>query len=1817
VVDEVTPNVCQHWSVDSNGNPIEPGKCPHWDADNIICTYEGSRSSDGNTYLKADFYPFCNMLGTQLKCNQYEGDASATRAICRAPDPDRSKVNRIDADSEGRWVVAPTLDESGKIISPGNYDYITEYNGGLCDGAGTAGTCHAYSPYHMGFSTVQPDDADGSLGYDDEGEVTSASGLSFRLPLHYEIFNRRALLSKCAHWDGQLETFTVNSGTGRVEEIQFKCQHSDTGYVAKFDGHRYDSESKSYIAPCNGCKPECQYYTGVCWRYNIDEKIKQGDKVLAEQILELRWHLRRNRWTAEKFTAAFIEPIIYAWDGTYEFQYDENFNYQSNWSIGSYKAEITDFDAFEVSISQLRLTAGNPDQNGLPDYPHLVRELKDLPLKPIIRNKFDEDSEGNLVFESSSFDFDSILIFGDSFYTSPTYAINLSDPSLSYFANRFRTLLVKTTGTPGAEDFDTTLNERYYDSMAEIESAYEIQEEFNVFYNKFDTAVQQLLKYAPEKIAESELSANNYMFYTDVPVFWGENIIMVINEGSGQWEFDLLKLNVNFCGGVIAQTSFSIEGQAGKTIDYLPAYEQDFFSYLNNNGTITFDFAPFGNAYGKSAEAAYIYNDAVITLLPANPFFPSSDNTYNMGYQLYKVKLDGLDDGISSDYIRFFGNSGYAMVEIPDPDKKLSTAFRDWEISGNIRLEITGVDGTTKTIRMAVHEKCTDRLEVNQMIIKPVDIEDFRQPCDPVIKFTALYYYEKRSFNETPDGEYEVVQEDFISDDDTVNYIRNIVLEDGGDDSYQLTKFGRDTMFISAVFRGRISGRIKGITRTKMLTWVRQPFCRDVEIRYSWQAAYNQATLLPERVCYGRTSYRYEPELVTRNYTPICGDHDLGFFSGVGPMWYPYEACDDYALYPTDPLTKRVTLLTNRIMEVFTDENEDHGSFDLRMLGPQDRVGFVCDNHASIWNCTCDWSYCNLTKVSENIFTGSGRYRGNMDAIAKYRATLFGGSLPKFGNPVRDFIRSYRSIDNVDYYVPIGLSFVRRQKWMPLYYFYTSADVTRGSSLYPYKLYTEDLESPFVHPLGLFLARGSIEGVRIDEQIDVDDEGNPKRYHFEEVFKTHSSTQSLTYPFPTQVYYQGLANQLMSWYTYKDYPAGGKSIQWAWQEIWEPIIRSEVDTDILLGNDSGYDIENVGSASSDPSISDPDDEIEELVFSRPFTFSENGVDLEGIFLFTNIEYPDYQYDAQIAEHRLTVEEGEYVLSLRAPERNDDGEYDDPYFTLQLGTGPARTFDVDGNWDVDSGHEHYDLYNTCTNDPWTDKVTLFGPGYTNKTTSQAETDGRVIVTYDIVGDQEKEYYQRGLNVSLDTSKFQYLPRQKTIVDSEQYEMEFSEAPSFVPDANNPAGAIEAGEPYPMSHCIEIGYNSADEEVDFTIEFSSRAAVDRIMFIFKFGPEGIEFDDADPEQVTKWRLYHIPTVEVAELRLLELVPFTVFSSGGGMRLATNTDNLEDKKVVFDWNMSAEDVLDPQDNLRFRFRLKPTTSEINTKTGLSEYYDDSENVVYFKCIYIYDTEFVDASENIEVFERMYNISYGSHGDIPPHGLESTGSLLYPAENEGSTVYQKDTLNGMVGLIGSAGELKSMNKIRGRIMKETHDDKEELPVNTLAGMEREQKRIYDKIAIEEGSTSFSLVSVAPPGLEDKLSEVGATFPGRWTCSFKNTIVLPLTDLSSYVPYSPCGEFWDWDFSDFHWESRCAGSTTGVFSVGSREVFEYRLFSACDQSALAEAQEATTVYYRGIGNILVHAMNFLSGGEPSEIASIKRDSNETTYSNPNPVDTY
>jgi len=674
-------------------------------------------------------------------------------------------------------------------------------------------------------------------------------------------------------------------------------------------------------ASCNGSKPECPRYTSsICWEYCIDEKTRQGDKVLAEQILELRYYIRKDGWTAYEYEISFKDPNIFAgaeklWRDLIEQKYDKHL-------IDVNRTYISDFEVFDVGYEQSFLTAGTPDKTYEKDYPTKVEQLKTIRLTPIIRSKFDNAfRRKHFVFEATKLLHKHILIVGDVFYyKSKVYGINLSDPELGFLP---RELL-------------------YFNSMAEIEAVYteaKDPEGYTRFYNDLKCKLENIIIYRTEKIIESGISGTN-SFYINVETFFGNNDIVVFDKGSGFWEYDKISVKKMLCNGIIGQTSFFVDN-SGNTVDYLPSYEDSFAGFANRTGEITFSFFTFASSEG-SAKVDYIYNDGVRKRLNASLLHPAEFGTYEMCYKLFKVEVFGRLELEQKDF-RMFGNAGWVLVIIPD-EKKLSNVIKPCIVEEKIILTVKDSLDVSHDIEMEIvdREENIDKLEVNQIIIKPKNIKEFRQPCSAKLNIGPIYNYEKRSFNESPSGEHEEVREPFISEDDVIDYRDTLKLENQ-DSQYKLTQFGTEVLMISAVFKG-VSGRPRGQTKTKMITWVRQPYCRDVEINYSWYAEYQKCTLLPETFCWGSHGLRCEIELQRRGMTPPCGDHNLSIMSGKGPMWYPYGECDNVARWNiTGPLTE----WDINIMDCFWEGVEPpHGYWDMRMLGPDDRDGRTCDSHA-------------------------------------------------------------------------------------------------------------------------------------------------------------------------------------------------------------------------------------------------------------------------------------------------------------------------------------------------------------------------------------------------------------------------------------------------------------------------------------------------------------------------------------------------------------------------------------------------------------------------------------------------------------------------------------------------------------------------------------------------------------------------------------------------------------------------------------------------------------------------------------------------------
>lgn len=1765
-------NICQYW------NEHEPVMCAHWNNDSLLCEYEGEGQGD-----VAEYAPRCNFLGTQAQCSKYDGEGEEAR--CILPDPSRHVVNRSDGK---KWFELP--DGDGEI----NFDRITGYNDGKCDGEGTGTgtpedntTCSGYSPYIMQFGVKQPDDSLGTAGVDADG-LTAIIGV--RLPLGYEIYNMRADISKCRFWNGSVEEFSVDEAAGGLVEIDFKCTQQDE-VVKKYSAFKFDKDLNMVTAPCNGAKPECPHYTGVCWEYCIDSKMRHGDKVLAEQILELRWHIKKESWDPAEYKDIFAEPSIYAWNGTTE-PADDN---PEQLLIPAIETYIQDFDTFGIEHREKILTEGLPSDDYDKGYPTLVRRLKELPLSPIIRNRFDKINNVN-VFEVKNLDVtDEVLLVGDTFDDSaPVYAINLSDPELDFFP----------------KEFDR------FDSMYAIQASK--GESFDDFYKQFVNKFNLMMTLMPEKLYTSETPASNYMFYIPVATFFGENVIIVLSKIKGRWEYDKIELYRPYVGGVVAQTKFSLLGD-GKEVNYLPAYENDFGAYNNNNGEIEFKFLPIVSQYGLGqAEAAYAYIDGVRERIASDPSNPPDNITMEFTYTLYKTAIDENIE-IPFDYgrLRFFGNAGYCYVFLHYTD--LHSIIKPWEIDGDIYLMYP--DGTK--VDMVVHEKCTDRLPVNCLIIRPKDINEFSAVCDGTYLYIEkISIYERRTFDSLW-SDTEEVRESFLGEDDIIVYRTSLELSGTGS-QYTLRKFGYDSLMAAIVYKGP-TGRIIGQTKTKLITWVRQPYCRDVEINYSWKKAYRKDRLYPTHWCIVNTSsVGITTEVKTetihnegsdaglwwRSYTPRCGDHELSFINGLGPMWYPYDDCDEVEYYRS--LSRGATAQNYfYLMEMFTQEGIDkiieaggvpHGSHDMRMLGPADSFGYIGESIASIWNCRCDWIHYNDKKQGNNVFTGYGRYRGGLSELDKLVCIRNHGVLPRFGNVYRDFLRSYRSIDNIYYYYWTGQRFNRKNKWVPMYEFYSSA-FTEPLSNYPYELnvysdYIED-NSTFMHPFGFFRIDGSIEKVPINEKLYVDNSGNPVRLRFEEVFRTHYLLGNINYPMPKNpelVFVGGAPVPIMPWYTYRDFPEGTeKSIQWAWQEYWEPLDRQDMSQGIIENIE--YDL-----IGNHPTL----DFVPVTLISAPY--SELGGAVSGRHAFLSVDYPNYRYDGKLKEHRLTCDEGDHILFILPPLVEDEqlGNYgSNPTWSVQLNEGPARCFTLDGDWVIASASGcESELYNTCTTSPWVEDITIFDTGYDS---TEPDPD-RTITTSTEFGD-EYTYYQRGLNVSIRQGSLGFLP--KCMHQLDEYDIRVSATSPYDGLESPWAYVDDTSAFFPGSKDFEVEYPINVNEVIITFSFSYPVSIGAVCMQFGFGAVSADVESYEPGTIFSGSLYHLPGVTLYSSN--DDISYTKIYDMDSMKLAIKNDAYTDVNCFYEMQRTAE-MLKPFKYLKAVFRLNPTTDEINDVGGdYKDYFFEAENNVYIKYLYVYYNEFLEAVESIKTHERLYNISYGTHGDFPPHGYDSTGSLLYPLDEDKSTVYQRDALAGVVGMPNSDGECKTMNKVRGRLLKECHPDKEPLEGTDLHEWEEVQKDIHDEIALKTGSTSITLVSTTPPNMQYLLDKAMATFP-TWSCTMVNTIVAPLMLPFKGSSFSPCGHEYTWGFHNMT-RQRCGAPVKG-YGWMYYDTFEYYFRHVCGEGPGVPNDWVVLAYYNSLAHLLIGDLEYQSNSVGTIAGAVigAYMANLTNYTHPGPV---
>jgi len=1839
--------VCKYW------NEEESSVCSYWSSSSTSCTHGGT---DG---IYPTEYPTCNLIGTNLKCNLYNGKGVEPR--CILPDVRRGGINRRTGT---QWI---TKDENDSWVG---FDDITCYGSwGFCDGDpdglgngygsgdGLSIKCAGYNPSEMEFGSYFGD-----------------------IPLDIQICNYRAIIGRCAWWNSEASMFLIDD-SGKVVNSISMCVHTDA-MVDKFKNTHFDEELGIFVLPCNGAVSDCPFYTGIKWEYCINKKLHSGSKVRAEQIQELRYYLRKNKWDAESFSNTFYNPDIYAWDRASGLIIKKVMSpsgvIEDNTVLNVIKVGFEDFSSFNLSFRNIEIDSGTKEEDIDVDYPTLIENLSlDGMLTPLILNVFDQkvgSSESDLtnIFEMVDIFDETILILGETrFFLSKPYVLNLSSIDI--------------------EGFPVELNQ--YSSMFEIRKNVS-STKYNEICEQIESRLNFYINYSKQDVGLNitPISVlNGGEFFIKVKTIIGNNTIIVFDKGGGSWDYDRVEVEKIYHGVVIAQTEFNVTSVEG-VIEYPPYYPASFCGAENTNTSfnkkICFELKTFGD--GKS-EIEHVYNDYVI---------PNSydGKTYEVGYIPYEVtlpsKILSYDDG----NIIPLGIGGYLLLIIPDEDNLLQSIYKPWMIGDaetdediilKLEYSIEHEDDQSVAVAQQVADNKAFDLElfmrsekylpINQIIVKPKDVNTLHAVGPGCfIELKSIKIYEKKSFNEPSSGtkcDY-IDSNDAVCGKDTVFCKDETKFELISNTVGQLSAINDETLLISVVFKSKKTGRILGVTRTKMITWVRNPSCRAAPIFYKWATEYEEFDMIPLQY------YRFDHIGIIKR--PASDSYiRLETIPGFGDfIMHPFVFSPTTALYNMDP---DVLFLLNLPAEdfvieyyrtevlgsvdtkyeegvwdssshtiqyfksssitaseevVYTPQSVKHGYFDMcKLCTPKSTVtmwAIVAFGGVNTF-CMANYLPANLVSLNPPMFTGATMYYAGIgigyfeecamnipQGFIKSNQHTKEYSYGKFGGGTREVMDSYRSVDNVcydsgevnfsDYKDLIAFEGFKNgnmsleekikgnldiqdylfRKWMPIYNTFSASDLNSNLVDYPFEEYTFDLKSPYYHPFSIYTAE-SIDGVSIAEKIvqNIPEEADIdapifKTYVFDDVFNactfgnTFLGTMNPDGTYDGEVegaeglVYPNIAGAQAnhpntSWLSFKEKPTeggegsegggdgGSESIQWVWKERLYPVkrffkvssLKSNIEQDIIKKEDINNFLEPMLKGS----------------------YIEVAGKVTNFFEWLSIGASKCVFNYELREYNLYCETKESKLKILFLNNEQLKNEQPSMFFLQLNDGYPRgvskhgTFDPEEMQNIDgtiAGFEIrklYEFYTTCTKDPWEEYITLFDNGYVDIFMDDPEEDAIEDDRYYYDSNPatcNKSYFQRGINIDLLVFNACNLPSINTIIES--YDISVSIAPDL--EASNSAyTSITPNEWFPnFSYCPNIVYRESNSEiVDISFKCKEKVSISKIICKFKCKKEQEYKDSEFFKEIKVDYLYNVPEVQVkvnnSVVYQTEGIEFCVEATPlkdkieyeGGEIIGSkqgaveyNFETIEENQVkILDWEVNLLEDATYNDTITISFRMKPTSSEL-ISAGLIdtlETFENSDTITYtehcfyLECVYIYDTQLVDAYEDIEINNSKYFISTGNFGDFQPNKFDiSNIERAFLKQGNGlnriSTLTQTDGFDGMVFYMGSANECTSIDKCRGRLMGKVQDielKKEDSDgvLSTLEEYEGAQNNLYQD-AIDKGETFFTMNSVCPPGLEVVLNDNCIEFP-RWNCIFTNKMVLPLIPPLDMEPIQPDGYYFDW----------------------------------------------------------------------------------------------
>lgn len=772
------------------------------------------------------------------------------------------------------------------------------------------------------------------------------------------------------------------------------------------------SEGNDTVYGCNGCKPECPYYTGPKWTYCVDSKMEDGDTISASQIMELRYY--STDWSSfdnpqYEWDKRFKNPVIWAWTGELEnvTESDES-SLQDNTMVRD-----VSINGFSTSYPDIVIGAPVPAAQGLvvktetgkmisANYPTLIEELNDVPSNISVTWP-KSTSYDPYVFKTFRIGQNIIRVFIETPYTSTVYAVNLTTRSQEDYDDSEYISYMQTTHP---EELFSVENGAVDTGLVYFDLELEYNPEINVF--KFFTR-------DPTSSSGEYLTTKCYVrhkFYHAMAA-QTEGVDYVGHSTIQTW-IDYFE-KVYFAGNIFDLTggvsvdSVLWDTYAGAKLTVYPIEEivseerQDNWQALHCHfAAITFSDVRCNSVmpwrlsgecrgtslkvyvnrtanpaateegdvdlqvYFRSNNGQYIPGNVIIVGPVSGQYLSSAlDPTKDVIYATYAV-TEYYQGPVSAEHrskLKYPAHYDFYLDTMPLDISYTSTSFT---VDGNF-ISVNTPEGDSEE-KIYSLDSFKETLYRNLSTAESDSVDSFQSGglCEDSI--------------DTSSDIFQSALSDFIND-----YGSKVFESDGENvtvldlcDRLKDLKVNEGDYKLTFIFKDE-EGRPIGVKRNYMLIQSAVAECRDVEIRYKWEMTARDWLITDQYLLLARHNEPTKPSDPYGSvfYNPKCGDHSeilMGShnFGEPGPMWYPYDRCYE-PRYDVDEITDYVKC--NNPVEGFTEESEGkRWAYWERMRGPDKYRTWIGGPIFLVGCFYRDVSYTYET-VDEQNFAGYTRIR--------------------------------------------------------------------------------------------------------------------------------------------------------------------------------------------------------------------------------------------------------------------------------------------------------------------------------------------------------------------------------------------------------------------------------------------------------------------------------------------------------------------------------------------------------------------------------------------------------------------------------------------------------------------------------------------------------------------------------------------------------------------------------------------------------------------------------------------------------------------------